>query len=176
MVGALLEHWEDAYDNAPAPAGSSWYADARAECRRMARAHGSTLTRVAGVVAALSPQLQWGVNLRIAEQVLSTGTAQEGCLTASRQKAERIYDGERPADVLGGPKVRAFYRALLGDADAAVVDTWMFHAVGWPEKGGRGGKLYERVADALREAAALAQLPVSEFQAIVWTQVRGSEV
>jgi len=174
MLLALLEHYEAA-DSVNGGLGGDWYAEARRQCRRMAREHGLGLHAVAGIVAALSPQLQWHVNLRVAEQVCATGEAQEGCLRQSEDKAVRIRRGERPTDVLGGPKVRAFYRALLGDPDAAVIDTWMFQSVGWPEGGTRGGRHYEMVADALRDAARLVNLPVSELQAIVWTQVRGRE-
>ena len=172
MVITLLEHYENSSSEARA-GGAGWYTMAQREAMRMARKHGTTLHRAAGVIAALSPQLQWGVNLRVAEQVLEYGEAREGCLRSSEEKAVRIQRGERPLAVLGGPKVRAFYRAMLGDSDAAVLDTWMFYALGWPEGGTKSGAHYERAADALREAARRVDLSVPQFQAIVWWHVRG---
>lgn len=172
----LLEHFESAQGTPAEDDGAAWYAVARRECRRMARAHDVTLATAAGVVAALSPRVQWSTNLKLADQTLAQrGTdapAPRGAMLANYRKADRIANGERPLDVLGGPKVRAFYRALMGDANACVVDTWMLQAVEWPAPN-LNAKGYAAISAALVNAARLANLPVSELQAIVWTQVRG---
>lgn len=173
MQLGLLEHFEAAAYQGPAD-GASWYVDARREARRMARTYGVGLGAACGVIAALSPRVQWSQNLKLAEEVLRTGTVESGAMRDNLLKAQRIADGERPLAVLGGPKVRAFYRALMGDANAAVIDTWMLVAVNWPREG-LSARQYERVEAALRDAARITNLPVSEFQAIVWTQVRGRE-
>jgi hypothetical protein len=85
------------------------------------------------------------------------------------EKAVRIWEGERPLDVLGGPKVTAFYRAIMGDAGAAVIDVWMWRAMGIPV----ASIPYEDAAQALRCAAEEAGVSVSMFQALVWKQIRG---
>lgn len=173
LLISLLEHYEAAAYQGPAD-GASWYVDARREARRLARTYNVGLGAACGVIAALSPRVQWSQNLKLAEEVLATGTVKAGAMRDNLLKAQRIADGEQPLRVLGGPKVRAFYRALTGDADAAVIDTWMLTAVAWPREGVTQGQ-YNRIEHALREAARITRLPVSELQAIVWTQVRGRE-
>ena len=169
MVLSLLEHFE-----ASTGAGSDWYPRARGFARELSREHGGGLARPAGIIAALSPQLQWNVNRRIAAHYMAHGEPGEGCLRLSDERAHAIWRGHRPLDILGGPKTRAFYCAIMGDDSAAVVDTWMGTALGWPHSA-FSARQYERCADALSVAAGHARKPVTTFQAIVWTQVRGSD-
>ncbi len=167
MVVNLLDHYEQS-DGAGVP----WYRESRRFARRLAREHGGGLARPAGITAALSPQVQWSVNKRMAEHYMATGTPGEGCLRLSDDRARAIWLGQRPLQVLRGPKTTAFYRAIMGDEDAAVIDTWMLQAVGWPHKG-ISPKQYEKCAEALRKAAAYTPHTTAQFQAVVWTQVRG---
>lgn len=90
---------------------------------------------------------------------------------ASLAKARAIQQGAQPLRVLGGPKVRAFYRALLGDRDAAVVDVWVARAAGTDPQ--LTPARYARVEAALRDAAAQARTAVADFQATVWVVTRG---
>jgi hypothetical protein len=167
MVVNLLDHYESSEGD-----GLTWYRESKRYARELSRTYGGGVGRAAGIIAALSPQVQWSVNKRLAEQVMRTGSTEEGCIEANAMKAYRIWMGERPLRVLGGPKVRAFYRAMMGDEDAAVIDTWMLQAVQWPRQG-CSAKQYDRVAAALREAAARVEVPTASFQAVVWTHVRG---
>lgn len=168
MVYTLLEH----YEAAEVDDGQAWYRESRKFARQLVREHGGGLGRAAGIIAALSPQVQWSVNKRMAAQVMEHGWPQEGCLSLSANRAHDIWMGDRPLSVLGGPKTRAFYRAMMGDEDAAVLDTWMATALGWPTRG-FSARQYERCAAALREAAAVTSLTTASFQAVVWTHVRG---
>ena len=166
MVRSLLEH----YEASDGVTGHDWYDQGHAF------AAGLGEVRIAcGIVAALSPQVQWKVNKRLAEQVFSNdGEVTEGCLSLSGEKAWRIWNGEEPEDVLGTRKTLHFFRALMLDRDAPVVDTWMAQALGWPHNW-FSPRQYERAAGALTAAAGYATLPTATFQAIVWTQVRGGE-
>lgn len=167
MVVNLLGHYERANDD-----GEQWYRESRKFARYLARQYGGGLARAAGIIAALSPQVQWHVNKRMAEHVMQDGTPGEGCLGANADKAYRIWMGERPLAVLGGPKVRAFYRAIMGDDDSVVLDTWMATALGWPHNA-FSERQYERASAALVDAAGYCNRAPAVFQAIVWTQVRG---
>lgn len=169
MVRRLLEHWSQADRNARTQ-GRQWYALARRTCAGMAREHGVSLATACGVVAALSPRLQWGPNVRAARAVCA-GVVPSGVFRTSLAKAQRIRNGERPLSVLSGPKVRAFYRALMGDASAAVVDVWVARAAGWARE--LKDRAYAIVAGALAAAARVARVPVAAFQAVVWVAVRG---
>ena len=87
-------------------------------------------------------------------------------------KAERIWQGERPLQVLSGPKVRNFYRAMMGDENAMTVDRWMLRAVGWPTDTITNGQ-YDLVANAIRQASLGTGLTPAQYQAAVWVKVRG---
>lgn len=120
--------------------GREWYARARRLSERLA-ADATTsvgilldedeVRRAAGVVAALSPRLAWRKNVEYAELAYSLRHLElrEFCsriptLNLNAAKAWRILNGEDPDDVLGGPKVRAFYFTITNPDDprAVVVD------------------------------------------------------
>ena len=149
--------------------GHWWYKRARRDARRMARLHGCTLSTAAGVIAALSPRLHWDVNLRAAERLLGSEDV-TGVFMDNLVKAQRIFAGERPLSVLSGPKVRAFYRAILGQ-DAAVVDVWVARAAGIQRE--LTPQRYSEAARALTQAARMAGVPTTTLQATVWVAERG---
>lgn len=151
-------------------AGAAWYRQARLKAYHMAQATGHTLRTAAGVIAALSPRLSWTANVRAAHMVLG-GLTPSGVFKASLAKAIAIREGMKPLSVLGGPKVRAFYRALIGHDSAAVVDVWVARAAGVGTQ--LTPKAYAEVASALKLAAREAKVPTAHLQAAVWVEVRG---
>lgn len=151
-------------------AGRDWYRRARVLAWDMATECGVTLRTAAGVIAALSPRLQWVANVRAARRMLQ-GTDPSGVFKASKAKARRIIAGESPEAVLSGPKVRAFFDALCGNDAAAVVDVWIARAVGLDRVPTDDD--YRRVALALRLARIETGERVAQLQAIAWVQVRG---
>lgn len=165
----LLEAWGLVPEETKTEAlNGGWYRESRRTARALARKHGVTLATAAGVIAALSPRIRWGTNVLGADMILGGSDSGPGFNT-NVEKACRIRDGEKPLSVLGGPKVRAFYRAIMGDKDAAVIDVWMWRAIGVAP----GSVPYHKAEEALRSAANRCGVSVSDFQAIVWTQVRG---
>lgn len=170
MVRALLDAWAQAPDDVRAK-GLAWYRGARMMVKAIARKNGVSHAVAAGVVAALSPRLQWAVNVRCADTVLGGGIPR-GVFKTSLHKALRITrGGERPSVVLSGPKTRAFYKALMGDDQAAVVDVWVLRAVRWTRK--VTDRAYARIAGALRAAADAVGVPTAQLQAVAWVAVRG---
>jgi peptidyl-tRNA hydrolase len=170
-VDRLLDTYSDIDpDVRTAALNGGWYRESRRTARKLARKHGVTLATAAGVIAALSPRIRWATNVEAADKVLA-GAPNEEVAGYNRnvEKARRIAQGERPLQVLGGPKVTAFYRAMMGDDEAAVVDVWMWQAMGFVP----AQVPYATAEEALRQAAKQAGLPVATFQALVWTQVRG---
>ena len=89
------------------PASDAWYLHANELASTMAPA-----AEAAGVIAALSPMVSWSNNERLARYALLHGRA-IGHFPANCAKANRIMYGEHPLSVLGGHKVRAFYRCIL---------------------------------------------------------------
>jgi hypothetical protein len=72
---------------------------------------------------------------------------------------------------VGGLKVTSFYRAIMGDPDAVVLDRWALRAVGHdrdtctPLQYARYSAMYSEAAHAVGESPR-------DFQAIVWTVMR----
>lgn len=168
----FAEHYRAAQETTAQLEGGEWYRLARTYARGVARARGVTLATAAGVLAAISPRMRWDANLRLADDILA-GKQVTGVFGANLVKAHRIMAGEKPLSVLGGDKVRAFYRAIMGDESSVVIDVWMLRAAGW-DKRTLTPREYARVAAALTEAAEAVGVSPADFQAIVWTQVRGS--
>jgi hypothetical protein len=192
--------------------GYGWYARARDLAEKLATDWGTgvggtredAVRKAAGVIAALSPRLAWRKNVEYAELAYMTygqilnGTLGamfgEACfagsiptLNANARKAYRILNGEDPEDVLGGPKVRAFYFTIVNPQDprAVVVDR---HAIDITfgqvlndqARGlalGRKGA-YDKVSELYRRAARIISAELGEVwtpaqvQATTWTYWR----
>lgn len=139
----------------------------------------------AGFVAALSPLNLWEDQLRFTPPSIAAclaliksgnhplpGIRGQGFL-ANRDKACRILLGESPLDVLGGDKVRAFYRNLTGDYTCVTIDRHAIAATGYAGKGLSSAgvptsKLYRRLEFVYRFAGERFNLTGPECQAIVW--------
>lgn len=157
--------------------GLSWYLDAHNFARIL---DPDNVESAAGVIAALSPRLNWDMNKGAAQKAYDRGDAMGLGLGANCTKANRIMAGETPLDVLGGNKVRAFYATILdptGDIDP-VIDRHAFDiAVGelTDDKArsilSRKG-VYAEFAAVYREAALIAGIGASQMQAITWVEWR----
>jgi len=66
---------------------------------------------VAGIIAVLSPGLDWKTNVAAADRALMRAPTGPG-YPRNWEKAARIVSGQRPEEVLIGPKVTAFYRLV----------------------------------------------------------------
>lgn len=166
--------------------GIGWYGTAHAEALRLAMQAGVTVHVAAGVIAALSPRMRWVDNLQDARKMLVDGDRFYGmmALPSNILKAIRIIDGEDPETVLGGRKVRSFYRNILFPVTSLDVtqDVWFLRHVvpaewtnGYTQYAhflGRKG-VYDAIAEAIRDLADdFAVLP-HQLQAALWVQARG---
>lgn len=163
-VGELLE-------------GVAWYEDARNFCGELSETYGVPLETAAGIVAVLSPMTEWSLNKDRARLILDG--ANGGMLNAG--KACAIRDGADPATVVSGRKVTAFYRAILGDPDAIVIDRHAFDvAIGHTTDDAtrkvleRRGQ-YELFAEAYNRAAAMIGVDPVVVQAVTWTVHRNTD-
>lgn len=131
-----------------------------------------------GIVSALSPQTAWSENLKSAMQLAQTRTAPT--FKPNVDKALAILDGAHPLDVLGGPKVRAFYMNLAQPwvNDHVTVDR---HAVNVALGGNVAGSakaldlsgIYSMVADAYKVVADKTfDYTPCQVQAIAWVAWR----
>lgn len=157
--------------------GMSWYNDAHEFARIL---DPENVERAAGVIAAISPNTSWTANKTLARKAYAQGNGEGIGFPDKNAKVTRILNGENPLDVLGGPKVRAFYATILdptGD-HSPVIDRHAFDiAIGkrTDEKSrgmlGRKG-VYDQFSDVYREAARLAGIGTAQMQAITWVAWR----
>jgi hypothetical protein len=137
------------------------------------------IARACGIIAVLSPKQHWNVNKMYAEHVYATGSA-AGCgMGQNTSKAQRIFDGEDPFDVVRGPKVTAFFNNILDPAHAIpAIDRHAFDiAVGEVTDDKRRGALskkgvYDSFANVFIDAANIAGIFPSQMQAVTWVTWR----
>lgn len=176
----LLTVFDGATD-AEMASGTVWYSDRAAQAVddivAAAGTAGKHITRrqAAGILAALSPQTGWGQNVVGALEFVLTGYAHVQD-ARNNDKAARILAGESPDDVLGGRKVRSFFRNI---AEPTVVGpvTIDRHAVsilfGQPLNE-RQQKVLEKLgaytfaAGIYRTVARRLGIAPHELQAITW--------
>jgi len=165
-------------------AGEAWYKEANQVAQsvgEMADYTGLKALQVgAGIIAALSPQMGWGLNVTMAILLVTKGTRK--ATLSNHTKAVRILQGEEPLKVLGGEKVKAFYLAIVepyNDSTEIVIDR---HAVavylGRAPKGDRelsmldSPKVRNRIRGAYLKVALEYNINHHLLQSITWNAWR----
>lgn len=160
---------------------SNWYPIAHKWCADVAQAYGLTVSQVAGITAAMSPQISWDKNklqtiLLIQKMRNSEELTGLMAYRANVAKAVRIYNGENALDVLGGKKVRSFYGNLMLDDSTVTIDRHALHialyGTGNEEKSGSitpTDKLYDIAQSAYVAAANILGITPYSLQSITWT-------
>jgi hypothetical protein len=161
--------------------GRAWYDAARAACESISADTGVALDRVAAVMAITSP------DAKLVQNIAWTRAACEAKRDRQPIPAGRYPSDQRPKIIMAldqrrhnpgrfatGPKVGAFYRAIMGDDDILVIDRWAAFAAGYDRS--KPPKAGERnvIEAAYRLAAFSVGESVRDFQAIVWIQTRES--
>lgn len=129
----------------------------------------------AGLLAALSPQTEWWLNVRIACDAYDSGEA-TGHLGDALSKATRIMAGVDPADVLPMQrKTGHFYRLILDPSDPTAVcidrhahDVAVGRRFGTEARGLDAHSRYELIAECYRVAARRLKVAPSTVQAVTW--------
>ena len=173
--------------------GMIWYELAKSYCNNMTITYQAPLWKIAGVVAALSPGVDWDRNKMDARDLiyryLRKGTKPNpyryGTYPANVRKAVKIWDAESEEHVakilLGksGWKTHAFFRNIIGDLSVVTVDRHAYKVANNIYEGGAvpmHSKRYRDTAQAYVDAAAAINETLShselikqaELQAIVW--------
>lgn len=165
--------------------GASWYAAESDVLATLAHDLELPLASVCGAAAAISPGMRWEL---VPGYVHALATAADPSVitvpTYSRLFVERALAclrGEDPEQVLGGPKVRAFYALLLtrGQGRDVVVDGHAFNiarAYRAPIRGGESTGVspsrFRKVAEAYQRAAEIVGVPPHVVQAVTWVEWR----
>jgi len=162
--------------------GRDWYYEASHKVEDLATKYKITHTQAALVVAALSPQLAWPLNIAYANDFLNLGHC--GHFLSCQVKAMECLSGSRTAlstDGKNALKTHNFAQLLANpSADLIVIDSHaasicLGHKITKPDsdrltKNTRG--FYNLCESAYREAAAIANERSSALQAITWLSYR----
>lgn len=164
--------------------GERWYPEAHETALGLGKLAGykNDTRRIqvgAGILAALSPQTEWGDNIHLAHMLIGTGYA-TGQTSVNNEKALRILEGEYPLDILGGRKVVPFYKAIVnptGD-NPTVVDrhasaVYMGRSLQERELNQlQSPVIYKRISGAYVHAAKVRGVHPNVLQAQTWLQWR----
>lgn len=170
--------------------GEYWYDTAQMIAYDLSTKYGVELAKVAGVIAAVSPQNQWANNVRLAEKIVSRYVAgidvveAGGYLGLGLNKAKQILESDGNTEtiktILSGRKIVSFFRNIMGARNVVTVDGHAYNVAlfgmerqsinSTPRK--LTDKVYGEVEDAYREAAKIAGINQVSMQAITWTVYR----
>lgn len=152
--------------------GRAWYSAAGSIARVVAGGHDISHEAGAGILAALSPQCSWDEN--VVRALAHADGEDVGATADSLSKADRLASGADAFDVLGGRKVRSFWRNILGQHHHVTVDRHAVAIVFGRALSDREIKLLERpgpyviIAAAYRAAARRHGIEASTLQAVTW--------
>lgn len=178
----------DACDPSMLQEAQDWYAEARAAAEALRAGTSLSIEQTAGIIAVVSPRIQWTKNLTVAAQIvdeysmgLEAHQSQAGAFQVNIEKAFRVASGDMSA--ITGPKVRAFYANILGCEEQVTIDSWITVAargIKWRKGEMGGGKKLaptrtERpiIEAAIRAVAIARNTTPARAQAAVWCAVRG---
>ena len=150
--------------------GEAWYREANAVAHRLCDIRTTwSLEISASVISALSPREKWHSNI-----AKSIAFAEGKPIRGLGANIRRAYYAERLGfAALKGRKTAAFARAVAGDTNAIVIDTWMLKASGCGRKSVTV-KQYDAVALALAIVAKEVGMTPAATQAAIWIVARGA--
>lgn len=166
--------------------GLSWYKRANSHAKYLAKTYNTSLNKVCGIIAALSPATSWDRNIKDTEELLKGNSAHKfGTYGQNVLKAYKILNASLEMDIelffsmKTGAKTYNFYRNILEPTNPNYV-TIDRHAIavwaGTNENKAASLKLYREIAaDYIAVAKQLNVLPC-ELQAITWVTYREKNV
>ena len=157
--------------------GEDWYTEAQAICVEVAAENGCELEDSAGVMAILSPQLDWESNVDALHEFFREGRARQQS-QINNDKAVKAAWGDH--DAIRGVKVRAFWQAIVdpyGESDPVIdrhaVGVYCGYTVSDKDRKKLDRKdVVPRIQAAYREAARIVNEHVHTLQAVTWSQWR----
>lgn len=148
---------------------SVWYHGA-AEVASLVQANmGISFESAASVVSSFSPREKWAVNVTKAI-AFSLGQEVKGLSNNLLMANNSLTRGFK---ALNGQKTNAFAKAIAGDTDAVVIDTWMLKAAQVSFTSPSQSQ-YNAMATAVRNVANEFGLTPRTTQALIWIVKRGS--
>jgi hypothetical protein len=176
-ISNILAAWESATP-AQQELGLTWYARAHKLALDLGNGNASL---GAGLIAALSPNKRWDLNVRLARDAADGWV--HGHTASNLAKVNDLLKGKDPLTVFSSPralKTRNFYLNILDPSDPfpVTIDRHAWDvATGTVHGNAERGitpKRYQIAAEAFRAAGAFLGLPGSTVQAGTWQALRES--
>ena len=172
----IIQHFNNS-DEHNLNVGLSWYERAHNECLLLSQVFELPLSKVVGVVSALSPNNKWKRNLFDTWNFLDKPSLETKVCTflTQRKKALAILNSDGSDNsilaILKGNKTCNFYNNILHykDSDVVTVDTWAYRSVNLKQS----AKNFRLTELAYKEVAQDLNLRPHQLQAVVWGVVRG---
>lgn len=155
--------------------GKYWYQDTHQLCKHWSQETGYSMVQVVGILAVLSPMINWSTNKKWTYQVLTRDNPPNYMFQANLDKALRIKYGENPSEVIGPKslKVRSFFANILRPHGSSItIDRHMLRIIGW-HKETVTPKQYRELGSMFQTQARYHKLKPCEYQAILWCHTRG---
>jgi len=176
--------------------GEKWYAEANLAAFELANRHNVQPYIAAGVIAALSPNNRWEINLANADTLISAYLNGEDILSvrvatyhAMRAKAWSIMDygmqhapsddgKQAVADILNGQKIRSFFACILGDENECTIDGHARNIAYSQRLSLSGSKVtigkreYKALQAAYAQVGREIGMPAYAVQAVTWVAWR----
>lgn len=159
--------------------GLMWYPEAFRQMESLAAETGYLTEQAVAVMAITSRAAHLTNNIQWTELSLrSGGTVPVGRFpNIMTPLVKRVLDDPAAIpDCVSGPKVEPFFRAIMGDESAVVLDRWALLAAGhaYGSRAPDPGPLRRSFEEAYRRASKIVGIAARDFQAIIWIAVRES--
>ncbi len=169
--------------------GKAWYQTARQAAIELSDRYSIDVTTACGVIAALSPRNKWTRNLIDAENLINVyvTAGADACSEVkvctfgkNKAKAMSILDCIPTLDVvegiLSGPKLREFFRCIIGQDDVCIdghaYSIWFGDRITLANVPSIGVKLRRQIKTDYLAVADANNLTGYEVQAITWVTHR----
>lgn len=152
--------------------GRTWYPETNRRLREIAERTGSSTAQAVAVFAIVSPEVQLLTALNWTEEILRGERKGGRYPNMQGARIQAALSTRYPVKAITGPKVNPFYRAIMGDTTALVIDRWAAYAAGHDRGADIPRAVRRDIETAYRAAATAVGETVRAFQAIVWIIVR----
>ena len=170
MVENIL-NWYWQADETDRKEGSFWYESAFDLVTDIAYQTCDPHFKIAGIIAALSPQKSWNENKNIVNRWFFGD--KKGHTKQQLDKCRRIMAAdtlEEVLEILGGLKTRAFCLNILGFDQHVCIDRHAMTIAGF--SGNLTPKRYAEISEAYITAAYQLEISPANLQAITWVAYR----
>lgn len=146
---------------------SQWYTRAKADIELVCKHKVWNFDRFVDILAITSPRVAVVRNIRAAMYYMDTEKYVSGTIYATRVAMEHYEEtGE-----IRGLKTSAFARALKGDLEAIVLDTWMAEAFEIEQPRFQNKDIRKECEQRIRRAARVCDIRPAELQAASWAAI-----